>query len=178
MKRLVILALVGWLSYSASAQSGKQFPMLVGQLVDGKAVDLPESVAGKHAIIGLSWSKKAQEDFETWVNPMWSKFVAKTGMMDNLYDVNLYFVPMFVGTKKAAMDNVMNRMKAKSDPDIFPYVLFYKGDLKPYQETLSLKDPSKPYLFLLDDQGVIVYSTSGMYTRKKMEEIEKILLDN
>tara|TARA_B100000508_G_C11461818_1_gene279600 strand:+ start:3140 stop:3598 length:459 start_codon:yes stop_codon:yes gene_type:complete len=152
--------------------------MLIGQLVNGKAVDLPESTEGKYTLIGMSWSKKAQESFESWVNPAWSKFVAKTGMMDELYDINLYFVPMFVGTKKSAMDNVMKRMKAKSDPDFFPYVLFYKGDLKLYEEKLKLKDPAKTYLFLLDATGKIVHTTSGRYTENKMLEIEKIILEN
>ncbi|MGY8954351.1 MAG: hypothetical protein ACKVJP_13415, partial [Flavobacteriales bacterium] len=88
---------------------------LIGQLVDGKAIDLPESVQGNYTILGLSWSKIAEESFESWINPSWSKFVAKTGMLEEMYSVNLYFIPMFVGTKKAAMD----KMKAKSDPDFF-----------------------------------------------------------
>jgi len=160
------------------AQVGSEFPMLIGQKVDGKVVDLPESVEGKYTLIGLSWSKKAQENFETWVNPSWSKFVVKTGMMDGLYDINLYFIPMFVGTKKAAMDKIMKNMKAKSDPEIFPYVLFYKGDIGPYEKSLKLNDDTKPYIFLLDASGKIVYATSGRYSEKKMLEIETILLES
>ena len=30
------------------AQVGSEFPMLIGQKVDGKVVDLPESVEGKY----------------------------------------------------------------------------------------------------------------------------------
>ena len=112
------------------------------------------------------------------MNPVWNKFIAKTGMMDDFYDIHTYFIPMFVGTKKSAMDNVMKRMKAKSDPDIFPYVLFYKGDIGPYEKQLGLRDATKPYIFLLDAAGKVVYSTSGRYTEDKMLEIEKILLEN
>ena len=60
---------------------------------------------------------------------------------------------MFLGTKKAAMGKIMDKMKAKSDSDFFSYVLFYKGDLGPYENKLKLKDPSKPYIFLLDKTG-------------------------
>jgi hypothetical protein len=166
------------MALNTSAQTRKEFPMLIGQLVDGKRIDLPESAQGKYTLIGMSWSRKAEEGFESWVSPVWNKFVLKSGMMDKLYDINVFFIPMFVGTKKGAMDNVMKRMEAKSDPEIFPYVLFYKGDLKPYEKHLGLEDETKPYVFLLDSTGRIVYSTTGRYTEKKMLEIEKILLEN
>jgi hypothetical protein len=175
----IVFALVFcWFSLTTAAQVGNKFPMLVGQLLNGKAVDLPESVAGKYTLVGMSWSKKAQPDFESWISPVWNKFVLKTGMLDKMYDINLYFVPMFVGTKKSAMDNVMKQMKAKSDSDIFPYVLFYKGDLAPYEKSLGLSDKTKPYVFLLDSTGKIVYGTSGRFNDDKMLEIEKILLEN
>ena len=179
MRTFFIIGFVFLISSTPTwAQVGSRFPMLIGQLVGGKTIHLPESVQGKYTILGLSWSKKAEESFESWINPSWSKFVAKTGMLDEMYDVNLYFIPMFVGTKKAAMGKIMDKMKAKSDPDFFPYVLFYKGDLGPYENKLKLKDPSKPYIFLLGKNGKIVYITSGKYTENKMLEIEKILLEN
>ena len=51
------------------------------------------------------------------------------------------------------MGKIMDKMKAKSDPYFFSYVLFYNGDLGPYENKLKLKDPSKPYIFLLDKTG-------------------------
>lgn len=177
MKKLLIIPFV-FCSLFSVGQVGVQFPDLIGQTVEGKVIDLPESVSGKYTLLGMSWSRKAEADFVTWVNPAWNKFVLKSGMMDGLYDINMYFIPMFVGTKKAAMDNVMKRMKAESDPEILPYVLFYKGELDIYQKQLKLKDDTKPYIFLIDKTGKVVYSTSGKYTEEKMLEIEEILLEN
>ncbi|UTW61015.1 hypothetical protein KFE98_13430 [bacterium SCSIO 12741] len=162
----------------AGAQEGSQFPELTGQTVKGKVIELPKALQGKYALVGMSWSRKAEEAFETWVNPCYNKFILKSGMMDGLYDINVYFIPMFTGTKKGAMDNVMKRMEAESDEEIFPYVLFYKGDLEPYEKALHLKDPSKPYIFLIDPNGKVVLSESGHFTEDKMLEIEKILLEN
>lgn len=43
---------------------------------------------------------------------------------------------MFLGTKKAAMGKIMDKMKAKSDSDFFSYVLFYNGDLGPHENNI------------------------------------------
>jgi len=51
--------------------------------------------------------------------------------------------------------------------------LFYKGSLDPYKK--HLKDKHKPYFFVLDDQGKIVYSTSGRYSEKKLDKIESLV---
>lgn len=57
-------------------------------------------------------------------------------------------------------------------------MLFYKGDIEIYQQKLKLDDNSKAYVFLLNEQGQIVYSSSGIHTKKKMLEIEKLILDD
>ena len=57
-------------------------------------------------------------------------------------------------------------------------MLFYKGDIEIYQQKLKLDDKSKAYVFLLNEQGQIVYSSSGIHTKKKMLEIEKLILDD
>ena len=163
---------------NTQAQTGQEFPMLIGQTVNGDVIDLPEAVQEKYTLVGIAYSKKSQEQFESWVNPAYNKFIAKTGMMDDLYDINTYFIVLFTGAKKSAMDGVMKRMKAKSDENIFPYVLFYKGDIEIYQQKLKLDDKSKAYVFLLNEQGQIVYSSSGIHTKKKMLEIEKLILDD
>ena len=80
---------------NAQAQTGEVFPMLIGQTVSGEVIDLPESVQEKYTIIGIAFSKNSQEQFESWVNPVYNKFIAKTGMMDDLYDVNTYFIALF-----------------------------------------------------------------------------------
>lgn len=161
----------------SNAQVGSEFPMLIGQTANGDVVDLPDGAKGKFTLIGIAYSKNSQDQFESWVNPVYNKFIAKTGMMDDLYDINPYFIALFSGAKKSAMDGVMKRMKAKSDELILPYVVFYKGDIAIYKDKLSLQDKASAYIFLLDGNGKIVHQTEGIYTRKKMEEIEKLILE-
>ncbi len=176
MRLFFIIAFVA-VSFGVKGQVGDVFPMFVGETLKGQVVDLPESVSGKFSLIGIAYSKKSQDEFESWVSPVYNKFIAKTGMLDDLYDVDPYFIALFSGAKKSAMEGVMKRMEAKSDQRIFPYVLFYKGAIDFYKEKLSLNDKSKAYVFLLDGAGKIVYATSGSFTSKKMEAIEKLILE-
>ncbi|MGB0402704.1 MAG: hypothetical protein ACPGEG_01320 [Salibacteraceae bacterium] len=176
--RLVILSLFIFCLSFCNAQSNKLFPLLVGQTLNGKVVELPDALEGKYSLITMAFSQKSQNELESWLNPVYNKFIAKTGMMDGMYDVNVLFVPMFTGAKKSAMQSVMKSMKAQSDPEIFPHVLFYKGEIGFYEKELGLLDENKPYVFLLDLNGNVVFRTSGRYTEDKMLEIEKILINN
>jgi hypothetical protein len=91
------------------------------------------------------------------------------------YDVNVYFVPMFTGINAAATGTAKKKALKKVDPQLLPYILFYKGELKPYKETLEFDRRDTPYFFVLDPKGKILYATSGAYSEDKMDEVEKVL---
>jgi hypothetical protein len=61
------------------------------------------------------------------------------------------------------------------DPRLLPSILFYKGKLKPYKEALDFQKKDIPYFFVLDENGKIVYATSGRYSDEKMAEVEEIV---
>jgi hypothetical protein len=161
----------------AIGQMNKPFPPLNGELLNGQAIDLPNQSAGKPTIIGLAYSKSAEDDLKSWYQPMYDTFILKRGMFDAMYDVQLYMVPMFTGMKKAAYETAIKKMREEHRKDLFPHILFYKGELEPYATDLKMSDKTLPYLFILDAQGKIVYHTSGAFTEKKKEAIESALDD-
>ena len=91
------------------------------------------------------------------------------------YDVNVYFVPMFTGINAAATGTAKRKALKNIDPQLLPYVLFYRGELKPYKEALDFEKKDVPYFFLLDPQGKIVYATSGKYAESKMDKVESLI---
>ncbi|PCI16312.1 MAG: hypothetical protein COB62_08035 [Piscirickettsiaceae bacterium] len=62
------------------------------------------------------------------------------------------------------------RVKIMTPEQLETFKSIYKGSLDPYKA--YLKDKNKPYFFVLDENGKIVYATSGKYTAKKLDEIE------
>jgi hypothetical protein len=154
---------------------GKTFPVMEAETVEDKKVKLPGDVAGKYTLLGLAYSKKSEEELNSWFQPVFEKFIQKSkGLMSSFtYDVNVYFVPMFTGINAAATGTAKKKALKNIDPQLLPYILFYKGELKTYKEALDFEKRDIPYFFVLDTKGKIVYATSGEYTDQKMDEVEE-----
>jgi ATP10 protein len=177
MKKLSLLALsvATFFSFSLHSPEGKMFPELTGEMLNGTSKTIPTDTKGKLTFVGMAFSSKSEDVLKTWYEPVYDKFVLKRGMFDKKYDVNLMFVPMYIGLKKAAYESTMNDLKKSNRKDLYPYILFYKGDLEPYGSALEMKDKALPYFFLLDENGKIVYTASGVYTEGKMEKLEEVM---
>jgi hypothetical protein len=156
---------------------GKQFPDMEAETVEDKKVSLPRDAKGKYTLIGLAYSKKSEDDLNSWFSPVFAKFIQKSGgLMAGLgYDVNVYFVPMFTGVNAAASGTAKRKAIRNVDPQLFPYLLFYKGDLKPYKEALDFEKRDTPYFFVIDPEGKIVHATSGAYSEDKMDKVEEAI---
>jgi len=166
------------LSFVAAAQvTGKMFPDMEAETVEDKKVKLPQATKGKFTLIGLAYSKKSEDELNSWFQPVFEKFIQKTtGVLAGFsYDVNVYFVPMFTGVNAAATGTAKRKAIKNIDPQLLPYVLFYKGELKPYKDALDFEKKDIPYFFVLDPEGKIVYATSGKYTDAKMDKVESVM---
>ncbi len=178
-KSIVLIVLLLVLSNGVFAQVvGKQFPGMQAETVEDKKVNLPEDVKGKFTLLGLAYSKKAEDELNSWFSPVFEKFVRKnTGsLFDGMgYDVHVYFIPMFTGVNAAATGTAKKKAVQNIDPLVLPNILFYKGELKTYKEALDFEKKDTPYFFVLDENGKIVYATSGKFSIKKLDEVENVL---
>lgn len=156
---------------------GKMFPAMEAETVEDKKVNLPVDVQGKFTLLGLAYSKKSEDELNTWFEPIFSKFVQKTtGLLAGMgYDVNVYFVPMFTGIQAAAAGTAKKKALKNVDPQLLPYILFYKGELKTYKDALDFERRDIPYFFVLDPKGKILYATSGSFSDEKMDQIESVI---
>ena len=176
MKKVLIMMF--WLaatSFSFAQVVGKVFPDMTAETVEDKKVNLPTDTKGKYTLLGLAYSKKSEDELNSWFNPIFSKFIQKSkGLMSGFgYDVNVYFVPMFTGVNAAATGTAKKKAIKNVDPQLLPYILFYKGELKTYKEALDFEKKDIPYFFVLDSEGKIVYATSGKFSQDKLDKIEE-----
>jgi hypothetical protein len=178
MKTLSLLIFGTVLSLTAMSQvTGKMFPTMEVETVEDKKVNLPQDAKGKYTLLGLAYSKKSEDELNSWFQPVFEKYIQKTsGVLAGFtYDVNVYFIPMFTGINAAATGTAKRKALKNIDPQLLPYVLFYKGELKPYKESLNFDKKDVPYFFVLDPNGKIVHATLGKYTDDKMDEIENVI---
>lgn len=156
---------------------GKMFPDMEAETVEDQVVKLPAEVQGKFTLLGLAYSKKSEDELNSWFQPVFEKFIQKNkGLFESFgHDVNVYFVPMFTGVNAAATGTAKRKALKNVDPQLLPYILFYKGELKPYKEALDFEKKDVPYFFVLDKTGKIIFATSGKYSQAKMDAVEEVL---
>ncbi|WP_420578502.1 hypothetical protein [Ekhidna sp.] len=176
MKQIFATTLLTVLLVSSQtlAQVGDPFPAMEAETLTNEFVDLPSDLNGKYSLLGLAYSKKAEDYLKGWFEPVYNQFIYKNpnpGPFDFSFDVYTYFVPMFTGAKRPAYKKVMNKLNKTVDKRLHPNILFYKGTLKEYKDALNFDGKDLPYFYVVDPEGKIVYATSGRYTKQKMQEI-------
>lgn len=153
------------------------FPPLKGETLKGNTVELPQGASGKRTVLGLAYGQKAGNLLEAWMEPAYLRLVAKHGLFAGSYDANVWFVPMFVGVNKAAYEPTLKKFRKSADPEVADHVLFFQGELEPFEAVLGLRDRDIPYFFVLDEQGRIIHRTSGAFHLDKLDTIEEHLMD-
>lgn len=160
----------------ASAAQPVQFPAVEGETALGKRVTLPSEGGAQWTLVGMAYSAKASPVLEEWYEPAYLRFVAKHGLFAGDYDVDVFFVPLFVGVNKAAYEPSIKKFRKSASPEIVEHVLFSKAETDPLKATLDITEKDTPYFFLLDRQGRVVHRTKGGFTDSKLEAIEDILM--
>jgi hypothetical protein len=168
---------------SVYAQQGQSFPALSAVTITDEAVELPSATMGKYTLLGMAFSKKSEDALEGWFTPVFETFIGdkkSTNPLERMfsefsYDIHLYFIPMFTGINTPAASAARKKALKELDERLHPYVLFYKGSLKPYRDALNMQAKDEPYFFLLDENGKIVYATSGNYSPQKLAQIQEAI---
>ncbi len=158
------------LSVANAQVVGKQFPDLSGETLEDKTVSIPKDTKGKFTLIGMAFSQKAEADLQSWVDPVYNTFINPSAIVD--YSVNVFLIPMFTGAKQPTMNLAKKQMKENTEKSFYKNVLCYHGELKKYKEELQMTDKEKPYFFVIDKNGKIVYTTSGAFSEEKLDAIE------
>ena len=174
-KSIIMMGLLCVVCVAEAQVIGKIFPAMEAETVEDKKVKLPGDVSGKYTLIGMAYSKKSEDELNSWFQPVFQKFIQKSkGLLSGFtYDVNVYFVPMFTGVNAAATGTAKRKAMKNIDPQLLPYILFYRGELKTYKDALDFEKRDIPYFFVLDPEGKIVFATSGKYTEEKMDSVEE-----
>ncbi len=174
---LILPSLLSALAFSTSdaiARVGNDFPSIEAEQVSGTVVHIPVDYAGKYTLIGLGTSNRSEEELRTWQVPVYNKFVAKTGLMDGMYDVNICFIPLFTGAAKMAKNKVVKKLEENNESLVMEHVYIYSGSRDPFRE-VGLGDKSEPEIVLINPSGKIVWITTGKFERDKLDEVESIL---
>ena len=148
---------------------------ITGETIDHQRISMPDDVKGKYTLLCFASSTKAQKDLESWLDPVYQKFIAKTGIMDDMFDVNVFFIPMVKGNNQMFAENMKRKFRETAQADLRPHVLFSESNTEQLISSLKMSSGEIPYLFLLDKDARIIYSTNGGYTEAKFDQIDELI---
>jgi hypothetical protein len=168
----IILSIILFISFAAQSQT---LPVIKGETIENKSLSFPSDLKGKYSLLCFASSQKAENDLQSWLDPVYQKYIAKTGIMDDMYDVNVYFVPVLTGTNLAFAASMKKKFRESAQEDLKPHVLFCDQDGKEIIEKLNMSRNEVPYFFLLDKDGKIVYRTNGPFTDEKLDAIDELI---
>lgn len=187
MKKLILFVTIIFISFGFTKNEGvigQLFPDMECENYNGDKIHLPIATKDKYTLLGMAFSNNAEENLKTWISPIYNKFIATTDPKEADvfdpsfdYDINLYFIPMFTGVNQLTSKQSKEKIRANTDKELYPHLLFYEGD-KTYKKELDFEKKDIPYFFVLDKTGKIVYATSGKYDSKKLEKIIDIIEEN
>jgi hypothetical protein len=175
MSKIILILLV---LFNTSGETFSQtIPSFTGLSAEDKKINIPESSKGKYALICFASSKKAQADLESWLNPVYNRYIAKTGFMDDMFDVDVFFVPVFSGAEGTMEATIKKRFRETAQKDVWPHLIFADKGLKEILAPLKMTNESVPYFFFLDKTGKITYQTSGAFSEEKFDAIDELVVE-
>ncbi len=172
MRLVPIAALI---TLGAFQEAMAQDVRITGETVEGRAVSLPQASAGRHCIIAIAASKKAEPLLQEWYEPAYMRFVAKQGLMVSDVECDLWLVPVFTGLNKAAYGPSMERLKQEADPDIAQHVVFVKDDAASLLDALGISNRDEPWFFVIGPDGKRKHMEKGAYNVDKLDALEEAL---
>ena len=175
MKTFIIAILFTFSSLLMNGQSGNTFPDIDVINLNDEELNIPEDLKGKFSLIGVAFSEDAQSDLYTWSQPIFSEFMDENNLSSLVYDPNVHLILMFTGANQLAYNKAKQQIIEGTDESLTDNIVLYKGAMENYRKTLKMKDRKKPYFFVLDMEGKIIYVTSGRYTMKALKEVGNLI---
>jgi hypothetical protein len=162
---LLLFSLPAIAATAVPLQLGEVLPMVTGETLSGKQLELPSADAGSTRVLMFSFSKAAGAD-----SRLWSEHLAKeTGPVLSFRVIMLESVPRLV--RGMAVAGIKSGVPAA---DRNRTILVYK-DEDAWKKRLSVTDDKHAYVVLIDGKGRVGWMSSGPFTDGGYAELRKAL---
>jgi ATP10 protein len=146
-----------------------KFPNLKVETLSKNKIELPNN---NITIACIVFEQNSQSKVDTWTVPIVEKYPN-----DNIIYLE---IPMIKAGYKFASGFIDNGMRGGVPKDLHDNVATYYGKLNKYKTDLLMFDKNSCYLFLIDKNGIIKYTTESMASPEKLKalysEVEKLQL--
>lgn len=142
---------------------GERFPTVKGKSLSGNEVVIPDDVEGEVVMVGVAFKREAQEMLDSW-----------THFFDVLCEgkKDIYELPMIEGSLWKIFSGFIDRgMKSGIPEEQHDKVITHYGDVSDFKERLEIEDDDLGYVFLLDEDGQILFKGEGHADKEGKDEL-------
>ncbi|MDZ7265586.1 MAG: mitochondrial ATPase complex subunit ATP10, partial [candidate division KSB1 bacterium] len=143
---------------------GMPFPELKAESLSGIEIKYPDDVKGKITLILMAFKRETQRQIDSWLEPFSKTFEGDSS-------VQFFEIPMLAGGWRLMSPIIDGGMRSGIPKQKHGNVTTYYGDVNKYCELLSIADKSDGYVFLLDQNGVIQWRSSGFATEDNLRAL-------
>lgn len=172
---LIISTFLFFLPALLFSQEGEMFPEIEVVDLNENEISIPEDTKGKFTLVGVAFSENAQEDLYSWSQPVFSEFMDENNLSSLVYDPYVKLILMFTGANRLVYNKAKKKITEGTDESLKKNVVLYKGKMEDYRKKLKMKNRKRPYFFVLDRKGKIIYTAEGKYDREILEEVGDLI---
>ena len=143
---------------------GQRFPSIEGRKLTGEPIKLPDDLAGKVALLALGFTYDSRYDVESWTEAFRHRFAGRP-------DVTWLQMPMVGGAARLAEPMIDTGMRQATPLETREHVVTVYGDMGPVREALGAVGTSDTWIYLLDQDGRIIFQLGGGLNRAQFEEL-------
>lgn len=146
-----------------------RFPKIEAKALSGKKIVLPDDTLGKVSFIGIAFQRGAQGMLDSWID----HFERMCG------GESIYEIPMIDGMFWKVMSGFIDEgMKAGIPEEKHDNVATFYGSTFDIRKKLNMDDKSLGYVFLLDEEGKIIWRERGYANEEGLEELQDVIKSN
>lgn len=147
-------------------EEGFRFPRITAESLSGKKVTLPDDVKGEVTLVGIAFVRGAQEMLDSWMH-----YFQELCRGEDIYEL-----PMIDGIFWKILSGFIDGgMRAGIPEEKHDYVVTYYGDTSEFRKELGMDDKKLAYIFLIDDDGYILFKGSGYPNEESKKELLKVV---
>lgn len=143
---------------------GKSFFPQTGKTLSGKQVNLPDLFKNKFAFIAYGFSRKCQNDFDSWLIPFRKRYQSNN-------QVSYLEIPMIGEKSKVQRFFIQTGMKAGINKKLHDHIMVFFGDLAVYKYFYGFSQINVGYFFLVDKSSKIIWQYMGEASLESLDEL-------
>ncbi len=156
------------LAYPMNPLIGEPMLPMSGQTLSKKNIEMPAYFQSKPTFIAFGFSRKCQEDFESWIKPFRRQY-------KDTEDVFYMEIPMLGPAFKIGRRFIDRGMRSGIHEPLHDHTVTFYGPTESYKTYYGFTNKKTGYFIVVDQSGIIRWQSHGRATTESFQEMVDVM---